>query len=295
MSIAINLNAILKQTIAITRENEDWSTEQIMTEILTNHVKIESLNSISVGGAAEKTAIKATKSDAAEKKTRTRAAPSKPRAIPEDDTRCYARSFYEKEHLEGNVLKVMRDDSENLYGDRCKFKKTGDSNFCKHHSEKQPLGIWGGEYSGKFKSWVEKTENPDTVVAATKPKPAAKLTLLDDDHSDDESEPTVSASSSSIFAAEDQEDEDEEEEEVKVAVKPAPKAAAAAASKPAPKIEEPAEEEPEAEVEECEIDGVSYLKDEDNIIYDPETEDVVGKYDFTNKKWVKKQQKQQKK
>lgn len=284
MSIAINLNAILKQTIAITRENEEWTAEQIMAEILTHHVKIETLNSISTG-LAEKS-HKSEKVET-EKKTRTRAAPSKPRAIPEDETRCHARSFYEKEHLEGNVLKVMRDDAENLYGDRCKFKKTGESNFCKHHSEKQPLGIWGAEYSGKFKVFVEKTENPETVVvAAPKPKPVAKLTLIEDDDDESEAEEEV--------AIEEAADEEvvEEEEEIKIPVKqqPVPESKpVAAAPKPAPKIEEP-EEEVE-EVEECQIDGKTYLKDAEGTVYDPDTEEAVGKYNFATKKWISKAKK----
>jgi hypothetical protein len=274
MTTAINLNALLKQTIALSRENEDWTPEQIIAELMSNHVEIQSLAPISM--AASEKHVKAEKAET-EKKTRTRSAPAKPRAIPDDDTRCCARSFYEKEHIEGGVAKVMRDDSDNLYGDRCKFKKTGDLEFCKHHSEKQPLGVWGGEYSGKFKAIVEKTENPE---AAPAPKKATKMTLVDDDNDDEE--------------AEDDAEEVEEEEEIAMAP-PSPKktsvavAAVAAVStatvktKPAPKIEEPEEA---AEVEEVVIDGVSYLKDEDNTIYDPETEDVVGVYSFSKKKWL---------
>ena len=273
MTTAINLNALLKQTIALTRENEEWTSEQIIAELMSNHVEILSLAPISV--ATEKP-IKAGKAET-EKNTRTRSAPAKPRAIPDDDTRCCARSFYEKEHIEDGVAKVMRDDPENLYGDRCKFKKTGDIEFCKHHSEKQPLGVWGGEYSGKFKAIVEKTENPEAAVAPA-PKKAAKAprVLIDDDHDEEEVEA-----------------EEDVEEEVEIAVAPpspkfAPVATAAAAvskAKPALKIEEPVEEEA-AEVEECLIDGVSYLKDEEGTVYDPESEDVVGKYNFKTKKWL---------
>jgi hypothetical protein len=271
MTTAINLNALLKQTIALTRENEDWTSEQIIAELMSNHVEIESLATISM--AAEKP-IKAAKAET-EKKTRTRSAPAKPRAIPDDDTRCSARSFYEKEHIEDGVAKVMRDDPENLYGDRCKFKKTGDIEFCKHHSEKQPLGVWGGEYSGKFKAIVEKTENPEAVATAPKKAAKAPRVLIDDDHDEEE--------------AEAEEEVEEVEEEVEMAP-PSPKIAPVATvatvskAKPAPKIEEPVEEA--AEVEECVIDGVSYLKDEEGTVYDPETEDVVGKYNFKTKKWL---------
>ena len=48
MTTAINLNALLKQTIVLTRENEEWSTEQIIAELMSNHVEIQSLAPISV-------------------------------------------------------------------------------------------------------------------------------------------------------------------------------------------------------------------------------------------------------
>jgi hypothetical protein len=287
MTTTINLNALLKQTIVLTRENDEWTSEQIIAELMSNHVEIQSLASISV--AAPEKPLKACKAET-EKKSRTRSAPAKPRAIPEDDTRCSARSFYEKEHIEDGVAKVMRDDPENLYGDRCKFKKTGDIEFCKHHSEKQPLGVWGAEYSGKFKVIVEKTENGE-AAPATK-KAVAKPVLVDDDNEESEAE-----------AESDAEEEVEEEAEIhlsppspKIVVAapvtvaaPVKKAApapvtVAAPVKPAPK-EEPVEEEA-AEVEECTIDGVTYLKDEEGIVYDPESEDPVGKYNFKTKKWI---------
>ena len=278
MTTAINLNALLKQTIVLVRENEDWSTEQIIAELMSNHVEIESLAPMSM--AATEKPIKAGKAET-EKKSRTRSAPAKPRAIPEDDTRCCARSFYEKEHIEDGVAKVMRDDPENLYGDRCKFKKTGDIEFCKHHSEKQPLGVWGAEYSGKFKVIVEKTENPQAAVAPAPKKAVTKPVLVDDDNEESEAE------------AESGDEEVEEEAEIVMAppspkktVTAAPVAVAAAPAKKAvvPK-EEPVEEEA-AEVEECTIEGKTYLKDEEGIIYDPETEDPIGKYNFKTKKWI---------
>ena len=40
------------------------------------------------------------------------------------------------------------------------------------------------------------------------------------------------------------------------------------------------------EVEECTIDGKTYLKDDEGVIYDFETEDPVGKYNFKLKKWI---------
>ncbi len=288
MTALINLNALLKQIVALTRENDDWTPEQIITELLSNHVGIESLATVSVGGSSfEKTgkAVKQTeKTQMTEKKNRTRSAPVKPRAIPEDDTRCSARSFYEKEHLEEGVLKVMRDDSDNLYGDRCKFKKTGDIDFCKHHSEKQPLGVWGAEYVGKFKAFVDKTENPSEAPVKTK---KAKVVVVDDDN--DEEEEEVDESFAEQVDGDDEEaeeqDEDVEEEEEQVAAKPAKPATKAAAGKP--KIPMPVEPE-EAEVEEIQIDKTTYLIDGEGDVYDPETEDCVGKYDRKTKKWLSK-------
>jgi hypothetical protein len=292
MTTAINLNALLKQTIVLTRENDEWTSEQIIAVLMSNHVEIQSLASISVA-APEKT-VKAGKAET-EKKSRTRSAPAKPRAIPEDDTRCSARSFYEKEHIEDGVAKVMRDDPENLYGDRCKFKKTGDIEFCKHHSEKQPLGVWGAEYSGKFKVIVEKTENGEAAPAPAPKKAVAKPVLVDDDNEESEAEAESDAEAEA--------ESDAEEEAEIVMAPPSPKivvaapvtvaapvkkaapvaAPAPAKAKPAPKEEE---EEEAAEVEECVIDGKTYLKDEEGVVYDPETEDPVGKYNFKLKKWI---------
>ena len=284
MTALINLNALLKQTVVLTRENEDWTPEQIIAELLSNHVGIESLATISVGGSSsEKTGkdVKAKKTEKTEteKKTRTRSAPVKPRAIPEDDTRCSARSFYEKEHLEEGVLKVMRDDSDNLYGDRCKFKKTGDIEFCKHHSEKQPLGVWDSEYSGKFKAFVDKTENPSEVPVKTK---KAKAPLVVDDEEEEEEEVDESFAQQVDGDDEDEEDAEDQEEEEQVPAKPAAKAAASK-----PKIPMPVEPE-EAEVEEIQIDKTTYLIDGEGDVYDPETEDCVGKYDRKTKKWLSK-------
>jgi hypothetical protein len=283
MTALINLNALLKQTVVLTRENDDWTPEQIIAELLSNHVGIESLATISVGGSSsEKTGkdVKAKKTEKTEteKKTRTRSAPVKPRAIPEDDTRCSARSFYEKEHLEDGVLKVMRDDSDNLYGDRCKFKKTGDIDFCKHHSEKQPLGVWDSEYSGKFKAFVDKTENPSEAPV----KKAKAKVVVEDDEEEEVEEVDESFAQQVDGSDEEEADAEDEEEEEQVPAKPAAKAAAGK-----PKIPMPVEPE-EAEVEEIQIDKTTYLIDGEGEVYDPETEDCVGKYDRKTKKWLSK-------
>ncbi len=283
MSAAINLNQILENAIALSREHSEWTAEQIIADLLEKNVPVDEIKPAAKSAKTTK-AVKSAKNetdDGAEKKERIRSAPAKPRAIPEDDARCCARSFYEKDHLDGAILKVMRDDSANLYGDRCKFKKTGDAEFCKHHSEKQPLGIWGAEYSGKFKAYVEKTESDsESEAVAEKPKPAKKTPAPKKPEPKVEVEEAVA---------------DDEEEVVEEPAAPAPVAApkkaeepapAPAPKKPAPKVEEPAADDDSAEVEECTIDGKSYLKEADGTIYDAETEDVVGKYNFKTKKWI---------
>jgi hypothetical protein len=162
----------------------------------------------------------------------------------------------------------MRDDAENLYGDRCKFKKSGDTEFCKHHAEKQPLGIWGGEYFGKFKAHVERHESGSA--------PAPKKEKKEKPVKVEKVEVVAAAPIESEDEVEEDEEEVEEEEEPEIDMTTPPKPTKAAA---------PAAEEV-AEVEECEIDGVEYLKDEEGIIYDLQTEDPVGKYNFKLKKWI---------
>ena len=46
------------------------------------------------------------------------------------------------------------------------------------------------------------------------------------------------------------------------------------------------EEDDGLEVEICEIDGKKYLKDESGTIYDAQTQEMLGKYDFQKKKWI---------
>jgi len=263
----LNLNVMLEQAIQLSRDHDDWSSEQIISELMSNQSVVMEAAPIKA-----KEVKKVAKVEKADKVDRIRAAPAKPRAIPEGDTRCCARSFYEKEHLEGSSLKVMRDDAENLYGDRCKFKKSGDTEFCKHHAEKQPLGIWGAEYSGKFKAHVErhesgsapapKKEKKDKPVKVEKVEVVAAAPIESEDEEDEE-----------------ELEEEEEEPEIDMTTPPKPTKAAVAAVAAAEEI---------AEVEEVVIDGKTYLKDETNIIYDMESEEEVGKYDFANKKWLSK-------
>ena len=73
----------------------------------------------------------------------------------------------------------MRDDPKNQYGDRCKCRKKDSGHFCTRHSGWQSLGIWNGEYSGKFADYVQKTQNSSVcqiVDDEEPPKPVSKPT-----------------------------------------------------------------------------------------------------------------------
>lgn len=266
----INLNALLKHAITSARDDESLTAEQIIAAVLGGDKVCVDLPTISIdGGEVSKRSKSA--APAKEVKTRTRTAPAKPRSIPDDDVRCYARSFYEDQHIEDGHLKVMRDDADNLYGDRCKFKKTGETDFCKHHCEKQPLGVWNGEYAGKFKAAVEKTENgvASTPKKETKPKVVAEK---------------LPVPKSEEYVAETEDEEAVETVEEKP--KPAPKPEKVTEKpKTQPKIEEPASED--AEVEDVVIDGVTYLIDpSDGTVYDHNSEEEVGCYNIKGKKWI---------
>jgi hypothetical protein len=268
------LASSIQTAIDLARQNEDVTVDQVMEQVMAT-VSIQEIQIVPVKIKNSRT--KKSDSEPKEKIERTRAAPTKPRAIPDDEIRCCARSLYEKDHLEGGKLKVMRDDEDNLYGDRCKFKKVGEADFCKHHSEKQPLGVWGNEYSGKFQVLVEKLSAPEVEK---KPKATEKKTKAVPE------KPTYELSQMTV--SENEEDDDEEDEPIVAKPKAAevkPKAAEVKPIAPESKPEEDEEEEP-LEVEECQIEGKTYLRDAEENIYDEE-DNVVGKYNFKTKKWIK--------
>ncbi len=276
MATIININSLIKTTIRLVRENEDWTTEQILSEVMKK-VPVHDVSEL-VRPDPEATKTTKTKKASADAEKKPRAAP-KPRAVPEDETRCCARSFYENLHLEGGLLKVMRDDSANLYGDRCKFKKSGETDFCKHHADKQPLGVWDGEYVGKFKMYVEKTESESEdkpkadstkSVAAKKAEKAAAATV-------------------SIPVLEEDEEVDEEAVRAELAAQMKKKAAEkkAAEKKPVPEPKEEEEEDGLA-VEDIVIDGENYLIDEDGNVYDADTQESKGIYNKAKGKWIQK-------
>jgi hypothetical protein len=272
-----DLRAILASSIQtaidLARQSEDVTVDQVMEKVMAS-VNIQEIQIAPVKIKNSRT--KKSEPEPKEKIERVRAAPAKPRAIPDDETRCCARSLYEKDHTEGGKLKMMRDDEDNLYGDRCKFKKVGEADFCKHHSEKQPLGVWGGEYSGKFQVLVEKLSAPQVEKkpkAEVKPKAATDKPKAATDKPKSKPAPAPVCETVS-------EDEEEEEEEEPAEDKPMIKAVA-------PEVEE---DEEGVEVVECPhpIDGKMYLRDaEDNIYLDQEELVMVGQYNFKTKKWIK--------
>jgi hypothetical protein len=77
--------------------------------------------------------------------------------------------------------------------------------------------------------------------------------------------------------------------EVEEAIEEPTPAPAPVAKKAAPVAtpEPEASENEECEVEECEIDGKAYLCDNEGTIYEIDSEEEVGKYNFNTKKWVK--------
>jgi hypothetical protein len=225
----------------------------------------------SVSESTTNTKVAAPK-EKAEKKTKAKEpAEKKPRAIPDEDTRCSARSLYEKDHIENGQPKIMRDDEANQYGDRCKFKKVGETEFCKHHAEKQPHGVWGGEYAGKMKTLIEKPAEDAEKPKA--PKKIVKKAATETAEPATPNKPTQAAE---------------------------PKAPKKVVKKAAPKEEEDDVEEDDEdeymegdvleqagiEYEWLEIDDEQYMIDAQGNVYNPEDEAKIGVYDVKAKKWL---------
>jgi hypothetical protein len=222
----------------------------------------------------------------AEKKPRE----TKPKAEKPVVELCSARAFYEKEHVEDGKLKKMTEDDEaNEFGGRCKFKQSGESTFCKHHAEKQPHGVWGGEYAGKLKSLIEKAKAPVAEPSAAEDKPKAA-----------EDKPKTKAVKKIVKKAA---APAEDNEAPKTPTKPKNKTKTVKPNAP----KRPAEEDEESDVDEdaedeyldgkvletagieyewIEIDDISYTIDANGNVYDPETEEKVGQYNTKAKKWI---------
>ena len=284
MSAMINLDELLYSAYTLGLE-----TEQGSTALTQSQLRGIVLRNVPMLGKSEPIEMKTEKAAAApEKKARKQSsAAGKPRAVPEDDTRCHARSFYEKDHIEGGLLKVVRDDEANQFGDRCKFKKTDDIEFCKHHSEKQPHGIWDGEYDGKFKQYIGKTAEDVAEKPKKVAKPAATLAAAVAALSADESESVAVVESTPMKKI------------IKKAT--APTAPIAQKKKVVPKEEEDEdlEEQDDDEYHEgdvleksgveydwIEIEDEQFMIDSDGNVFDPENEKKIGKYDTKQKKWL---------
>ena len=275
------LASSIQTAIELARQGDDVTVDQVMEKVMAS-VNIQEIQIAPV--KVKNSRVKKSESEPKEKVERIRAAPAKPRAIPDDETRCCARSLYEKDHIEAGKLKVMRDDEANLYGDRCKFKKVGEADFCKHHSEKQPLGVWGSEYSGKFQVLVEKLSAPEVEK---KPKAATDKPKATEVKPKSKAKPAPEEPVCQIASEDEEEPVVEKPKAAEVKPKAAevkPKAAEHIIKAVAP--EEPEDEEP-LEVEECQIDGKTYMRDAENNIYDEDTDDLVGQYNFKTNKWIK--------
>ena len=160
-AFTIPFNEILEKAFLLRDQQPDLSIDDMMKEILpTIHIKFQS----DVPMSLRKKTVKDETSDKKKELTM--------------DERCMARTIYEKEHLESNgLLKVMRDDPKNQYGERCKCRKKDAGLFCTRHSGWQSLGVWNGEYSGKFSDYVQKTQNSSVcqiVDDDEPPKPVSK-------------------------------------------------------------------------------------------------------------------------
>jgi hypothetical protein len=159
----IPFNDILEKAFELREAQPELTIDELLKEILPNiNFKITSDVPINI----RKKIIKNDEDET----------PRKRKELTGDE-RCMARTVYEKIHLdEHNLLKVMRDEPNNLYGDRCKFPKKEKGHFCTRHSGYQSLGVWNGEYSGKLLDYVDKTKIGIVcqIVDDEPPKPVSK-------------------------------------------------------------------------------------------------------------------------
>jgi hypothetical protein len=265
-AFTIPFNEILEKAFELRDQQPDLSIDDMMKQILpTIHIKFQS----DVPMTLRKKTVKDETSDKKKELTM--------------DERCMARTIYEKEHLESNgLLKVMRDDPKNQYGERCKCRKKDSGLFCTRHSGWQSLGVWNGEYSGKFFDYVQKTQNGSVcqiVDDDEPPKPVSKPAKKEVKEQIKKEKMVKPASAGDAY----------------LSVKPG-STASAVPSKASSINTEEAEEAEEDQVESDEdsvmaypiqIDGVEYNIDDTNHVYTDDGE-LVGVYNRLQKSWLSK-------
>jgi hypothetical protein len=243
----IPFNQIIEQAFILRDQKPDLTIDELVREILsTVNIKIESTVPMNI-----------------RKKTIDTEEHEKERKRQEisNDERCMARTVYEKEHLDENgFLKVMREDSKNQYGDRCKCRKKDSSLFCTRHTGYQSLGVWNGEYSGKLQGYVDKTVN------------ASVCQILDDD--EEPPKPIVKEKKQPLVKSETPKKER--------MVKPAPK--------PVEDVEANTDnisDEETVDAYPITIDGIEFNIDESNNVWTDDGE-LVGVYDRKANTWLAK-------
>ena len=151
-SFIIPVAKIIEKAFVIRDKNPELSINDMIKEILDSiHITIEPTFEPIVDTSIRKEELKEELKELDIGKNKKEVSSEK---------RCMARTIFESIHMENGLLKKMREDPKNLYGDRCKNHKNKSSNFCTRHSYWQTLGVWNGEYRNKFEKYVKKKENP---------------------------------------------------------------------------------------------------------------------------------------
>jgi hypothetical protein len=274
-AFTIPFNEILEKAFQLRDQQPDLSIDDMMKEILpTIHIKFQSDVPITLRK-------KTVKDETSEKKKELTM-----------DERCMARTIYEKDHLEPNgLLKVMRDDPKNQYGDRCKCRKKDSGHFCTRHSGWQSLGIWNGEYSGKFADYVQKTQNSSVcqiVDDEDPPKPVSKPTKKKEVPIQKEKMVKPASAGDACLSVKPG-STGEPNFSVKpgsISVKPA---SASVSSTHTDEAEEESVESDEDSVMAypIQIDGIEYNIDDTNNVYTDDGE-LVGVYNRLKKSWLSK-------
>jgi hypothetical protein len=262
-AFTIPFNEILEKAFELRDQQPDLSIDDMMKQILpTIHIKFQS----DVPMSLRKKTVKDETTDKKKELTM--------------DERCMARTIYEKEHLESNgLLKVMRDDPKNQYGERCKCRKKDSSLFCTRHSGWQSLGVWNGEYSGKFSDYVQKTQNGSVcqiVDDDEPPKPVSKPAKKEVKEQIKKEKMVKPASAGDAY----------------LSVKPGSTASAVPSKASSINTEEAEEDQVESDEDSVmaypiQIDGVEYNIDDTNHVYTDEGE-LVGVYNRLRKSWLSK-------